>query len=356
LVTLYTGEPVLFDSWIGKLDLSQEIDLDSSGAVFARALQLRPTLDWENNVKKSTQMIQLTFLLALLPHLASALQDPPSAGTAAHMIVTVEAHHGTNVPVIHREDVVVYEGRDRDQVTDWVPLLGDHAGLELFVLIDDASNSSLDSQLRDLHQFISNQPVTTLIGVGYMRDGTVQLAHNLTADHAQAAKALRLPLGDPGISASPYFSVADLIKRWPDTPVRREVLMISDGVDRFYGSGPNDPYVDSAVEAAQKAGIIIYSIYAPGVGHYGHSLWRINWGQNYLAQISDQTGGESFYYGFGPAVSFVPYLDDLSHRLIHQFLVAFIPKPEKKPGLREVRFRTEVPNAELVGADRVYVP
>ncbi len=189
-----------------------------------------------------------------------------------------------------------------------------------------------------------------------MRDGTVQIAQNLTADHAQAAKALRLPLGDPGTSASPYFSVTDLIKRWPEAPVRREILMISDGVDRFYGSGPNDPYVDSAVEAAQKAGIIIYSIYSPGVGHYGHSLWRVNWGQNYLAQISDQTGGESFYYGFGPAVSFVPYLDDLSHRLTHQFLVAFIPKPENKPGLRPVKFRTEVPNAELVGAERVYVP
>jgi hypothetical protein len=105
---------------------------------------------------------------------------------------------------------MVYEGRDRDQVTDWVPLVGDHAGLQLFVLIDDASNSSLDSQLADLKQFMNNQRATTLIGVGYMRDGTVQVAQNLTADHAQAAKALRLPFGDPGISASPYFSVVDL--------------------------------------------------------------------------------------------------------------------------------------------------
>jgi hypothetical protein len=45
--------------------------------------------------------------------------------------------------------------------------------------------------------------------------------------------------------------------------------MISDGIDRFYGTGPDDPYVHSVVDAAQKAGIIIYSIYSPGVGHYG---------------------------------------------------------------------------------------
>ncbi|HXB72375.1 MAG TPA: hypothetical protein VNY05_29325, partial [Candidatus Acidoferrales bacterium] len=47
---------------------------------------------------------------------------------------------------------------------------------------------------------------------------------------------------------------------------RREILMLSDGIDRFGDSGPSNPYVDSAIEEAQRAGIIIYSIYTPGVG------------------------------------------------------------------------------------------
>ena len=285
-----------------------------------------------------------------------AQQASTAAGSTVHVVVTVEARHGSNIPVINREDAMVYEGHDRDRVTDWVPLMGSHAGLELFLLIDDSSNSSLGSQLEDLRQFVKTQPATTAIGVGYMQDGTARIVQNLTTDHTQAARSLRLPLEDPGVSASPYFSVVDLIKKWPESRGRREILMISDGIDRYWGSGPDDPYVDSAVDAAQKAGIIIYSIYSPGVGHFGHSLWRMNWGQNYLAQISDQTGGESFYYGFGPAVSFVPFLEDFSRRLSHQFLLAFIPQPEKKPGLRQVKFRTEVANAELVGADRVYVP
>jgi hypothetical protein len=34
-----------------------------------------------------------------------------------------------------------------------------------------------------------------------------------------------------------------------------------------------------------------------------------------LSEISDRTGGESYYLGFGAPVSFAPYLDDLSHRL-----------------------------------------
>jgi hypothetical protein len=294
---------------------------------------------------------------ALAVGLSSVLaQEASSTGPPVHMVVTVEPRHGSNVPVINREDVMVYQGRDRAKVTDWLALQGEHAGLQLFILIDDSANTSLGSQLEDIRQFINAQPATTAIGVAYMRNGIADVLQNPTNDHAQAAKALRLPFGDPGASASPYFSVTDLIKRWPETPVRREILMVSDGIDRYWGSGPSDPYVDSTIEDAQRAGVIIFSIYMPGGGHFGHSFWRINWGQNYLSQISDETGGESYYLGFGAPVSFAPYLDDLTHRLTRQYLLTFIAKPEKKAGFQQVKLRTEVPNAELVAADRVYVP
>ena len=283
-------------------------------------------------------------------------QQASSTGVPVHMVVTVEPRHGSNVPVINREDVMVYQGHDRSKVTDWLPLQGEHAGLQLFILIDDAANTSLGSQLEDIRQFINAQPSTTAIGVAYMRNGTAEILQNPTNDRTQAAKVLRLPLGDPGGSGSPYFSLVDLIKRWPEGPVRREVLMVSDGIDRFGDGGPSNPYVDSAIEEVQRAGVIIYSIYTPGVGHFGHSFWRMNWGQNYLSEISDRTGGESYYLGFGAPVSFAPYLDDLSHRLTRQYLLTFLAKPEKKAGFQSFKLRTEVPNAELVAADRVYVP
>jgi hypothetical protein len=286
----------------------------------------------------------------------SSQQGTSPPGVPAHMVVTVEPRHGSNVPVINREDVMVYDGHDRQQVTDWVPLQGSNAGLELFLLIDDASSTDLGSQLGDLRRFIDSQPATTTIGVGYMRNGTVAIAQNLTADHAQAAKALRLPLSDPGASASPYFSLVDLIKRWPQGQVRREILMISDGIDRVYGNGPADPYVDSAIEQAQRAGVIVFSIYAPGAGHFGHSFWRMNWGQNYESQLSDETGGEAYYLGLRTPPSFAPYLEDVTNKLAHQYLLTFLAKPENKARMQPVKLRTEVPNAELVSADRVYVP
>jgi hypothetical protein len=156
-------------------------------------------------------------------------------------------------------------------------------------------------------------------------------------------------------ASSPYFSLVDLIKHWPGSSDWREILMVSDGIDRFGGSGPANPYVDSAIEEAQRAGIVVFAIYSPGVGHYGHSFWRMNWGQNYLSRLADETGGEAYYLGLQAPISFTPYLDELRQRLGHQYLLTFLAKPGKKAGMQRVRLSTEVPNVEVVAADRIYV-
>jgi hypothetical protein len=72
--------------------------------------------------------------------------------------------------------------------------------------------------------------------------------------------------------------------------------------------------------------------------------------------VTTETGGEAYFLGYDTPVSFSPYLDDLTRRLTHQYLLTFLSKPRKKPGLQPVKIRTEVPNAELVAADMVYVP
>jgi hypothetical protein len=287
----------------------------------------------------------------------SAQQAPAASGAPAHMVVTVEPHHGNDVPPINREDVMVYEGKDRDTVTEWVPAQGERAALELFVLLDEGSNASLGTQLQDLRKFIVGQPASAKIGIAYMQNGIAKIEQNPTSDHAQASKALRLPMGVRGANGSPYFSLTDLIKRWPESTARREVFMVSDGIDLYYGTGDMlDPYLDETIEGAQRAGILVSAIYTPGVGHFGHSYWQTYWGQLYLAQLAEKTGGESYYIGFnGPPVSFAPYLEDLTRRLSHQYFLTFLAKPPKKAGLQPVKLRTEVSNVDLVSGDRVYV-
>jgi hypothetical protein len=300
----------------------------------------------------------LLYALAMIPLtiLCALGQGTSPGGVPVHMVVTVEARHGTTPPEITREDVMVREGHDRDPVTDWVPAQGERAALEFFILIDDGASVSLGGQLDDLRQFINAQPATTKIGVAYMQNGIAEVLQNPTSDHAQAAKELRLPRSLVGADASPYFSLQDLIKRWPESTARREVFMVSDGVDWFGGTTAEDPYVDAAITDAQRAGVIVFDIYMPGQGHAAHSYWRYYWGQIYLSQVADETGGEAYYIGFtGAPVAFAPYLDSVAQRLNHQYFLGFLAKPEKKAGMRRVRLQTEVPNAELVAASQVYV-
>jgi hypothetical protein len=287
----------------------------------------------------------------------AAAAAPTAAGSMAHMLVTVEARKGTDVPDVSRADVMVYEGHDRDQVTDWTPAQGDNAALELYILLDDGSGINLGTQLEDIKRFITAQPSSTKIGLAYMQDGRAKVQQNLTTDHDAVAKALRLPMGIPGVNASPYFSLSDLVKRWPESKARREVLMVTDGVDRYYGGNDlEDPYLTTAIDDAQRAGILVYGIYTPGAGHFGHSSWQNYWGQIYLAHLTEDSGGESYYIGFsGAPVNFRPYLEDLDRHLNHQYWLAFAPKPQKKNGWQRVKVSTEVSNGELVAPRQVYV-
>ena len=288
---------------------------------------------------------------------ARAQQPTNSTEAAAHLVVTVEPKHGSSAPEIRKEDVMVYEGHDRDQVVDWIPLQGDRAGLQLFILIDDESGMSIGSQLDDIRKFIGSQPPSTKIGVAYMQNGIARVAQDPTGDHAQAAKALRLPMSSGGVNASPYFSLSDLVKKWPTTDERRAVLMISDGIDRYYGTGDlQDPYLDAAIDDAGKAGITVSAIYTPGAGHFAHSYWQSYWGQIYLSELADKTGGEAYYIGFtGAPVSFAPYLETLQKRLQNQYLLSFRPKPEKKAGWRQIRLQSEITGVDLISAGRVWV-
>lgn len=299
----------------------------------------------------------LTIFGYIVGESAMAQQAPSAGGVPSHIVVTVEPKRGTEVPTIRQEDVMVYQGRDRNTVTGWTSLKGDRAGLELFVLIDDELSSMVGNQLDDIRKFITEQPPTAKVGVAYMQNGIARILQDPTNDHEQAAKALRLPMGVGGANASPYISLSDLVKRWPQSNERRAVLMVSDGIDRLYGIGDlQDPYLEAAIDDAAKAGIIVSAIYSPGAGHFGHSYWLNYWGQIYLSKLGDRTGGEAYYIGFtGAPVTFTPYLESLNRRLENQYLLEFLAQPPKKAGWVQIRLRTEVQNADLISAGRVWV-
>lgn len=307
---------------------------------------------------KIRSVMAMAAIAAALPLHAEELTK-----TTVPVTITVTANVANNkrTPEISQQDVVVTQGKERLKVRGWVPAKGQYAGLDLFIVIDDASDPSLGMHLDDLKTFINAQPSATLIGVGYMRNATVQIVQDLTTDHAAAANALRLPLGSRGAYASPYLSIIDLMKRWPSTDRRHEILMVTDGIDRARRTLPwrglrINPDVDSASDVAMRTGTIIHTIYAPGVGRYRRNYWEVTSGQMGIAKLSDVSGGESFFLGLETPVSFTPYLDQLQKILDNQYLLTVSAQPGKKTQLHNVTIDTEVAGVELASADAVWVP
>ena len=236
-------------------------------------------------------------------------------------------------------------------------MTGDLANMQLFILLDDSTrSSSLGIHLAELKTFVQSLPATTEVGIGYMRNGTFGPVQPFTTDHQQAARALRLPVALPGGNANPYFALSDLAKRWPSkqTTARRTVLMLTDGVDPYWGTSTmDDPYLDTAVHDALKNGVMVYSIYLRGAGSYGRNSWVTNFGQSRLIETSEETGGHAYFEAFTDPVTIAPFLTDFQDRLQNQYRLTIDATHDK--GVQPVKVRTELPGLKIEGPTRIYV-
>jgi hypothetical protein len=302
----------------------------------------------------TTRNVFALLIVCLLADPARGQDKAASSSVPVRVVVTVEGKKDAAPPNLTRDDVMAYMDNQKVRVTGWTPVQNDRIGLQLWLLIDDGTDTALGIQLEDLRRFVLEQSSTTQVGIGYLRNGTVQVEQKPTSDHALAAKTIRLPLGQPGISASPYLALIDLIHKWPSGDQAREVLMVTSGIDPDYGPGPLNPYLDRAIEAAQREGVVVNSIYFGSAGHFGHSLWQINWGQNYLSQLAEETGGELYWLGTSNPVSFAPYLQELNEHFRDQYVLTFVA--QGNPGFIRVKLKTEVPHVMLVGPSKVYIP
>lgn len=333
---------------------------------------------------------------------AQSQQQPPASSTVqVHVVITDEAvREDKELPPLQLEDVKVKQGKNVLKVTQLIAAKGDNAALHLMVLIDDTLNPSIGNSLTEIKDFISAQPPITIIAVGYMANAGINVVQNFTADHDRAINAVRLPRGSLSTMDSPYLSLISLVKGWQQQKVRREVLMISDGIDRLrgerpelsslapdygavyhrpnfntgypnasyrvaYQTSPNLAYqsmptisVDarSASEISQRYNVLVYSLYATGVGYAARSARDQQPGLGGLSQIADETGGDCFSLGTSQLVSFKPYLEAFQRMLSNQYYVVFQAVPQKKASLQRVKIQTELSNSELEAPDNVWVP
>lgn len=292
-------------------------------------------------------------LFAMSP--ASPSTIPDTAAAPAKMVITVrpvpanEPLQTGDLTVVRRSAVLPVMRLER--------LAGDLADMQLFVLLDDSTrSSSLGIQIPELKTFLDSLPITTQVAVGYMRNGTFVLSQAFTTDHHKAAGSLRLPQSMPGENGSPYFALSDLVRHWPSKQPtgRRAVLMLTDGVDRYWGTAVmEDPYVDYAIRDALKNGVMVYSIYLRGAGEYGRRGWSLTTAQSRLIQVSEGTGGCAYFEGVSDPVTISPFLNDFRDRLDNQYEITVQTPLEK--GMQSVKVRSLRPGLKIDAPAYLYV-
>jgi VWFA-related protein len=308
-------------------------------------------------------VLGLVFVLAgagASASLVEAEEAGPPAGDLIRVVVTVTGLHRAAPPALTREDVLVYQDRQRRPVVDWVPAQGEKAGLDLAILVDDSLDSELGLQFPDLAAFMRSLPPTTGVAVAYAAHGSANFLQDFTSDHELAAKAMRLPVGPTTGGGSIYQSVSELLKHWPKNEDRHEVLLISDGIDLFRGITESLPTLNTdlqqAIDDAHRHGVTVYTLFASGAGQFGSNFFLVNNGQGCLARLAYETGGVAFWQGSQTPLAFSPYLQQLTKLLGQQYLLTFRAKPGKQAGYERLRVTTEQPGVELAAPDHIYVP
>jgi hypothetical protein len=267
---------------------------------------------------------------------------------------------GSEIPGGIPQDALHLKVNGKDStVTGWTPLRGPQSTVEMVVLIDDGARQSLGSQMNDVAKFIQGLPPNVKVAVAYMENGRAVFAGPLSTDRAAAARELHLPLGGgmAGASASPYFCLSDLAKHWPSTAThaRREVVAVTDGVD-YYNMryDPEDPYVQAAIEDSVRAHLIVYSIYWRNSGLADRTNYASFSGQSLMAELTDATGGNSYWFGNGNPVSFEPYLADIGRRLENQYELDFVTPMGGKPQMAGMKLKLAL-RVKFDAPQQVYV-
>jgi VWFA-related protein len=298
---------------------------------------------------------RLLYLAASVAAIILLTAGPARAAGPVTMTVTAVGKKQAPPP-IKKDDIQVFQGRERMQVADW--RRGD--SLAIAILIDDSLDQSIAGEWNNLRAFVDAQPPNTYIAVAYARNGAAMVAQDFSTDRALVAKALRIPLGFGGAFTSPYLSLQDWLKRWPDNgPERRSIMLISSGIDYFRGSfDPIDPDLDTTIANAQKRNINVWTIYYPDAGHVGRRFFRVFNAQSNLSRLSEETGAESYYLDFGRPVSLKPYFDEIQEHLNNQYLLTFESSGGGKKGKFErVRVSaTELQGVEFMTPSEVFLP
>jgi len=290
-------------------------------------------------------------LPALFASTLVCAQNTSPAGVPARMIVSVGHFYSEQAPVLTRDSLTLTQGIESLSPVNVAPLRGP---VELFLLVDNCSSCEPGAKFEELRKFIASQSPTTTIGIGYIRDGNLEIALKPTADRDLAVKNLNPPTGSK--PSNPFAALAELIKQWPPDSARHVVLMISNGIDPEGSAKLRNPTAEEAIEQAQRAAVPVFAMYHPSADYVTADWEKLYSGQIQLAHVATETGGEAYFLGFGPMPSLAPFLADVADHLANQYQIDFLAKPEAAGRLEEVSVRSNSRDVEIMAPAKVFIP
>jgi hypothetical protein len=285
-------------------------------------------------------------------------QKDTQQGQGRAVVTILPAQKNGDIGQVPAENLKIKVNGKESSVLNFTALQETNSPVELVLLLDSGARTSLGSQFQDIQKFVGEMPANTRMAIAYMENGRAVFASQLSSSPDGVLKGLHLSAGAPGSNASPYFCLSDLAKNWPshDRTARREVVMITDGVDNYDRRfDPDDPYVQAAIDDSVRAGLVVHSIYWRDMGRFNSGLYATNSGQNLLSIVTQATGGKSYWEGVGNPVSLQPYFQDLRSRLNHQYELSFTAPSKGKPEVQSLKVDLHVPSAKLDAPQRVLV-
>jgi len=285
---------------------------------------------------------------AATPASTSAGQAPKPADDAVDPVATIKAttnevnvvftvtdKHGKRITDLKQADFhIVDDNKPPAEVRSF------HAETNLPLqvgLLIDASNSVRDRFKFEQESAIEFLNQTVHVGIDHAFvvgfDATPEVTQDFT-DHtellAHGVRELR-PGGGTALYDALYFACRDkLLKASKATPVRRAIILLSDGDDNL-----SHVTMGEAVEMAQRAETIVYTISTNVSGTKGN-------GDKILERIADATGGRAFFpFQIRDVVNAFAEIQD---ELRSQYAVSYKPADFKADG----HYRT----IEIVANDR----
>jgi len=252
-----------------------------------------------------------------------------------NVVFTVTDKHGKRITDLKQADFhIVDDNKPPAEVRSF------HAETNLPLqvgLLIDASNSVRDrfkfeqeSAIEFLNQTVHVSTDHAFV-VGF--DATPEVTQDFTDNTELLAHGVRelRPGGGTALYDALYFACRDkLLKASKATPVRRAIILLSDGDDNL-----SHVTMGEAIEMAQRAETIVYTISTNVSGTKGN-------GDKILERIADATGGRAFFpFQIRDVVN---AFGEIQEELRSQYAVSYKPADFKADG----HYRT----IEIVANDR----